>query len=522
MTERKRMFVRRSILVAALLLAACGAPPSLRTVSGSLKTTYWLDDGSKITVSSPPPNGQMVTAILIPDGIAAGYTIIPITLDSNQGFMVSNVPEGPYFLQLDSARYEFCQGCPGPPPYDHRAEVVFTQLIELRADSPDLNYVTAGRLDVVASGPNQMWVIHLEVSGLAPWVVGDPLTPWVPGDSVATTSSQASHYGNFAPTSIPPGSTVAGGNWFSFGGLPDASKHDVLFAYQLSTSTVADGSSAGTVAASSRFARLTDLTMTPSTSNVNVTLTNSAPQTGEVPADIRYSQFAALAPLVHPTAVPSGFGAYVSVWAVPHSVEYPDTPGPFERTSVFQLANVPAPVTDVNYGTLHYGEFLDPLWKTYRTVRYAFDTQIPFDAYVGGGSITSKVPMPAEPGPMVPVLGPPTQPRIEGRDAFADQNGVGLQPVITWSPPTLGQPTSYQITISRQTQPVIVGETRVISAIIYSGRIFKLPPGFLRQGSQYTAKISARLAPWDTFDHAVFREGVPFHTADCVTGIFSP
>src|SRR5215468_8062272 len=130
MTERKRMFVRRSILVAALLLAACGAPPSLRTVSGSLKTTYWLDDGSKITVSSPPPNGQMVTAILIPDGIAAGYTIIPITLDSNQGFMVSNVPEGPYFLQLDSARYEFCQGCPGQRPYDHRAEVVFTQLIE--------------------------------------------------------------------------------------------------------------------------------------------------------------------------------------------------------------------------------------------------------------------------------------------------------------------------------------------------------------------------------------------------------
>ena len=530
MTERKLMFVRRSLPVAALLLAAScssgsGGVASLRTVSGSFKTTYWLDDGSKTTVNSPPPNAATLKAILSPNGSAAGYTIIPITLDSTQSFTVSNVPEGPYFLQLDSERYEVCHGCPGPP-YDNYVEVVSTQLIELRADSPDLTSVTAGRPDIVLPDPNQVWPIHLEVSGLAPWVPADPVAPRTPGDSVVTASSQANHYGNFAPTSTPPGSTVARGNWFNFGGLPDASKHDVLYAYQRSTTTVADGSSAGTVVASSRFARLTDLTMTQSTSNVSLTLTNSAPQTGEVSADIRYAQFAALAPLVHPTAVPSAFyGAFVNVVAAPHSVEYPDKPGPFEVTNLFFLANVPAPVTDVNYGTLHYGEFLDPLWKTYRAVTYTFDTQVPSALECcAGGSITSRVPMPAEPGPIVPVLGPPTQPRIEGRDAFADQNGVGvgLEPVITWSPPTLGQPTSYQITISSQTQPVIAGETRTISAIIYSGRRFKLPPGFLKQGSQYTATISARLAPWDTFDRAAFRVGVPFHTADCLTGIFSP
>jgi hypothetical protein len=287
MTERKLMFVRRSLPVAALLLATSCSSPS-RTVSGNFKTTYWVDDGSQITMSSPPPDGQMMKAILSPNGSAAGYTIIPITLDSDQSFTVSNVPEGPYFLQLDSAGYEFCHGCPGPSPYDQAVEVVFTQLIELRADTPDLTSVTAGRPGLVRTDPDQVWPIHLEVSGLA---------PWVPGDSVRTASSQADHFGYFSATPRPSqGSTTASGTWYTAGGLPDASKNDVLYVYQRSTTQVVDGSNVGTVGASSRFARLTDLTLTQSTSSVSVTLTNSAPQTGAVAADIRYSQFAALAP----------------------------------------------------------------------------------------------------------------------------------------------------------------------------------------------------------------------------------
>ena len=188
--------------------------------------TYWLDDGSQITVSSPPPNGQMVKAILSPNGSAAGYTIITITVDSNQSFTVSNVPEGPYFLQLDDERYELCHGCPGPEPYDHPVEVVFTQLIELRTDSPDLTSVTASRPDIVHPDPYQVQLIYLELSGLAPWVPGDPLTLGS-GDSVRTASSQADHYGYFNPTPLPgQGSTTARGTWSNFVGLPDASKHD--------------------------------------------------------------------------------------------------------------------------------------------------------------------------------------------------------------------------------------------------------------------------------------------------------
>jgi len=485
----------------------------MRTVSGTFQTTYWPDDGSKTTVSSPPPEGYTAKAILVPETSAAGYTTIQFVLDSNQSFSLPDVPAGPYFLQLDRKAVALCQGCPGGAPQE---EVVLTQLIELRRDSPDLTALSAARPDVAHAAPSQ-FVLHLDVTGLA---------PWVSGDSILTASSQGFHYGRMAPSRPAAGTTAAGGSWVLFSeGLPDASKGDVFYVYQRSTTPIGSGVSAGTVVAASRYARLTDLTMTLSTSSLSLTLTDSAAQTGAVRADVRYSQFAALAPSVHPSALPATNGVGFSVQAVPHSVEYPDMPSIFEHTGLLILNNLQTVTADADYGTLHYGEFLDPLWKTYRFVAYTFDAQVPFAggaARMGAASVTSIVPMPADPGPIVPVLSPPTEPRIEGRDAFAEQEGVGLQPTISWSPPAIGHATSYQVTVARQTQPVIAGETRFLSAIVYSGRTFRLPPGFLKQGSRYTATISARSGPWDAFDHAPFREGIPFHTADCITGIFIP
>jgi len=482
-------------------------------VSGTFQTTYWPDDGLKTTVSSPPPEGSTAKAILVPEATAAGYTTIPIVLDSNQSFSLSGVPAGPYFLQLDMKTAALCQGCPGGIP---DVEVVTAQLIELRADSPDLSTLSAARPDVAHAAPGQ-FALHLDVTGLAPWVTGD---------SLLTASSQGFHYGRMSPGRPATGATALGGTWVLFtDGLPDAAKGDVFYAYQRSTTAIGSGVSAGTVVAASRYARLTDVTLTPSSSSLSVTLTDSAAQTGVVRADIRYSQFAALAPLVHPSAVPATIGAGFSIQAVPHSVEYPDMPSFFQRTSLFFLNNLQTPTADADYGTLHYGEFLDPLWKAYRFVSYSFDARVPFAGGASGitaASVTSTVPMPADSGPIVPVLGPPTLPRISGRDALADQDGVGLQPTITWAPPTIGHATSYEVHVARYTQPVIPGETRFLSAIIYSGREFKVPPGFLKQGNRYTATISARSGPWDVFDHPPLREGTPFHTADCLTNSFTP
>jgi hypothetical protein len=488
--------------------------PSLRTVSGAFKTTYTPDDGSRTTVSSPPPDEQTATAILVPDGTAAGYTSIPITLDANQSFSLPGVPAGSYFLQLDAPTFPQCPTCP-----TGFEQAVSTQLIELRVDSPDLTTISAARPDLARETPGAPFR-PADASGLA---------PWVSGDSVLTVSSQGLGYGRLSPSSPAPaaGATSVRGIWLNFDrGLPDASKGDVFFAYQRSTTTVGTGDNSAMVSAASRFTRITDLTLTQSTPGLSLTLTDPAPQTGAIRADFRYSQFAALAPSVHPSAVP-GVTTSIAVVAAPHSIEFQQMPSDAERTSLLAVFVLQAPpATDFDYGTLHYGEFLDTLWKTYRSVVYSFD--VPGTLYAGGATFTptpslvSFLPPSADSAPIVPMLGPPTQPRIEGRDAFPGQNGVGLQPTFAWSPPAIGQATSYQVTVADVSQPVIAGETRVFSAIVYSGRSFKVPPGILKQGRFYAATISARSGPWDTFDHAPFQKGIPFHTADCVTGVFSP
>jgi hypothetical protein len=476
-------------------------------VSGTFQTTYWPDDGTKTTLSSPPPYGKTAKAILVPDAAVGGYMTLPIALRADQSFSIPDVPAGPYFLQLDQRIFPPCQGCPG----GGSPEAVSTELIELRANSPDLTMVTAARVDLASRNDA---FLPLDVAGLA---------PWTSGSSVRTASSQALQYGRLYASPTPAaGATSVGGTWINFfgGALPDASKGDVVFVYQRAATPVGSGATAATASAATRYARLTNLTLSSSSPGAAVTLTDSAPQTGAIHADFRYAQFAALAASVHPSAVPGATGAAASVQAVPHSIRYPDMPFGFEQTSLFVVESYPARAADVDYGTLHYGEFLDAHWSTYRYSAYAFDVDLGNTLEVP--QITSMVPMTPDPGPIAPALGPPTQPRIEGRDAFAPQTGVGLQPTVTWSPPALGQATSYQVTISRRTQPVIAGETRALSAVVYSGRAFKVPRGFLQQGSYYTASITARSGPWDVFDRGPFRKGTPFHTADCYTGYFTP
>ncbi|HEY4869208.1 MAG TPA: hypothetical protein VII79_04295 [Candidatus Dormibacteraeota bacterium] len=480
-------------------------------MSGTFQTTYWPDAGTKTTLSSPPPYGKTAKAILVPDASVGGYTTLPITLRADQSFSIPDVPAGPYFLQLDQKVFPLCQGCPWPGS----PEAVSTELIELRANSPDLTIVTGARVDVAYRNDPYS---RLDVAGLA---------PWTSGSSVRTASSQALQYGRLYASPTPAaGATSAGGIWINFfsGALPDASKGDVVFVYQRAATPVGSGATAATASAATRYARLTNLTLSSSSPGAAVTLTDSAPQTGAIHADFRYAQFAALAAAsVHPSAVPGATGAAASVQAVPHSIRYPDMPFGFEQTSPFVVESYPARAADIDYGTLHYGEFLDAHWKTYRYSAYTFDVDVPGGSEMAlPAQITSMVAMTPDPGPIAPALGPPTQPRIEGRDAFAPQTGVGLQPTVTWSPPALGQATSYQVTISRRTQPVIAGETRTLSAVVYSGRAFKVPRGFLQQGSYYTASIAARSGPWDVFDRGPFRKGTPFHTAECYTSYFTP
>ena len=129
---------------------------------------------------------------------------------------------------------------------------------------------------------------------------------------------------------------------------------------------------------------------------------------------------------------------------------------------------------------------------------------------------------PASAGPVAPVLGPPHAPALNGRDAFAPQAGVGLQPTISWSPPSLGTATSYVVKIDLLSSGTPPPGLQEVTISVYTANSVQVPAGFLQPGRQYAATITAVSAPWDTLDRAPLRFGAPARMTDCVTAVFTP
>jgi hypothetical protein len=186
-----------------------------------------------------------------------------------------------------------------------------------------------------------------------------------------------------------------------------------------------------------------------------------------------------------------------------------------------------ATTSNFDYGTFDYPQFHDPILTELRLVSYYFDvtlltpgTMKPVELSQVGSIFSAVAMTPAPTDPIVPVLGPPTAPLINGEDAFAPHSGVGLQPVLSWSPPDLGTASSYGVSIN-DVDPPEEGD-RIPSASVYSGTSFKVPPGFLRPGHRYWAQIFATQADFDVLDRPPFREGTSSYTTNCVVGIFTP
>jgi hypothetical protein len=118
------------------------------------------------------------------------------------------------------------------------------------------------------------------------------------------------------------------------------------------------------------------------------------------------------------------------------------------------------------------------------------------------------------------VLGPPRSPRIEGRDAFQAQTGVGLRPTISWSPPRLGAATAYVVRL--YWTGGATAKIASVSLTVYGVTSVRVPDGLLTPGAQYSSTITSVSAPWDKLDRPPFRSGMPYSTSDCMTAVFSP
>jgi len=486
-----------------------------RTVSSTLQTIYLLDDGTSVT--RPGWNATLafpdatVAALVYADATeASGYKVVPVTVGADSSFSVAGVPEGPYFLELDSSFGTNDQNGVG---------VVLKEraLIEMTTSTPDLSVVVAARPE--ATFAMQPTPVQFQLSGVTPFVRGDAI-------KAASTDNQLNATFTFFTPSVDVGATSidAGVEWEAEG-LPVQAKSDVTWVFQRGPEPLPDG---GTLIDSKAFARVTDFTVVdgrPATLKAAL----AAPPQGSVHADLRWSQFAALG--VHPGATPAADAfspPALLLGATPISVDYPKTPiSVLPNQAAFiieaEVESPKAPGTDVDYGTVTYGQPLSAPWVQNALVVYTYDVPLKDSAgatvtQINAGSYNSFVARDLLAIPLVPQISPPVAPMVNGKDAYAFQGGVGLQPSFSWSAPSLGTANKYALTLVPRN--VAEGDTQV-DLFLYDRTEVKLPPGLLETGKSYVGSITAYSSP-DRLDDPPLRTGSPTHQVNTVFGLFTP
>jgi hypothetical protein len=503
-----------------------GAGVTTRTVSSKVQTQFMKDDGTTTLVpgwSFQEMGGAAVTALLVPDSSAAGYTSFPVTVAADGTFSVANVPSGAYFIQVDQTIKVI-----------HSAAVERT-LYRATSSNPDLTLFVHGRADRTTT-TSVLTPLQINVTGLSP--LADLAAAAFPSSSqVFLTVPQISIFNfglqNLLTPKPQPGDTSLNGS-IKYGEalyLADASKGDVTYVYQRDHQELGTGATAASYYFTSKALRSDTLTVTDVTGGTLSGAMTAVPQTGSVHADLKLSQFAALASAVHPTAQPSAGGppgsldptnlTVFTLFHAPPLIERVDAVVPL---AVLNLN--PQITADVDYGTLTYGRL--PQSNTSDYVQFVYNYDLTLPGLTAGGDIASsevyikQVLVSDAVSGFAPALSPARAPLLDGKDALKAQAGVGLTPLISWTAPATGTPSAYGLQLfTADAGDVLDGEVALVNVVGLNGTSFKVPPGWLVSGRTYVGQISASSGGADA-GSPILQNPFATDVANVDFGLFAP
>lgn len=448
------------------------ADPTPRTVTGTQFTTYVMPNS---TMTVPDDLSSLDAQVLLTDG-----TVITGTGHADGTFSIPGVPGGSYMLQVGSNYYV------------------------TDANNVDLSRDVVGRPDVipVTTPPT----ITLNLTNLAPWQAGDFLETYSAGaDTWWFGINQAVPITN-ATTSLT-NYTFDSTNALSSGtpGTPNlikGSKGDHFVVSQLIAKQ------AGTLQyqAAAKFFTAPSFDQTDGGSTPLSGAFVDAPQTASLSAVIPEPQWEAAIGyngtnglLLNPSSIASPFqppGLNIDVVANIGGNQY----GNVGATSDFLFVNIPMGA-DVNPSGLTFGTptfpgeqwgfMIDARWMD--SVQYQLPgTTAPAQVNCG---LVADWDLATPPANYAPIVGPVLSAKIDGQDLFTATT-MSTTPTLTWSPPTLGAPREYKITIGHLT----VGGTNVtkntiIANITTTQTTVAIPPGILTSGEAYDLEINADINP---------------------------
>lgn len=132
------------------------------------------------------------------------------------------------------------------------------------------------------------------------------------------------------------------------------------------------------------------------------------------------------------------------------------------------------------------------------------------------------VPSDGDPVVVAPSLAPVEAPAIEGRDAFQRQEGTGLTPRLSWSPPAGGAAGSYEVVLYRLFASGTETSIELVLQVLTRSPEVTVPPDVLESGGVYFALIEASEDRARDPERTPFRTSLPARTSAIVTQPFTP
>jgi hypothetical protein len=402
-------------------------------------------------------------------------------------FAVPDVPPGPFLLILKRTGFPDSVASDG----------------NVRTFDLGVEFFQASTTSAPAAAPKS--IIALTLSNL---------TPWNPSDFIKLIHNldyARSFQGSFFLTGATMGTLSV--DYGNVPGVDGPGRGDEVLIVQQGRTVLPSGLSVWTTrnAVTTRALHTADGQTVMATENLQV-----LPPDGVVAFDVRRSQYLPFAPVSPDVAgAPS---IRIEMSRVPPAA---NGLGGFTTS----IVDTPNGDSDMQIDARESNPF-PPTWARFASATVSF----PIAMFVPGGmrplvdAATMRVYDSADvlqAAPVTPRLSPPRAPQIAGQSAELARTGVGLTPRLSWTAPSFGQPTLYQVLLSRI--EVSVDETSTSPQLMISTdqTSVTLPPGLLQRGSWYRFRVSALLADGNSVSTPK-RIGLPRVDASMFSGRFTP
>lgn len=332
--------------------------------------------------------------------------------------------------------------------------------------------------------------------------------PWTTSDRLYLFSGNIGYRQVLSLPTTAGATTIAGtASWNGY--KIDSSKLDTLQILQLGQHTTQSGLAYESL---DRIFPAAPFTMTNNTA-VDLDGAFVAPTAASMTLTVGVASFHAFTSVVAPSVttkpIQGGLHAAVST----DTVDSPPLLGFAQNADGYTL---------LSYGSLPYGDPFEATWQRLFKLNVGFTVPYSYNGYNGTrvASMERVVTRATANGNMVnATLGPPANVKFDNDDALTDTT-ISPVPMLSWSPPTLGTATDYEIQVyEAKSSGASTLSFQPILRIVTKETSVRIPAGFLLGQRQYVFSIKARNRTGVDIATTPLRAGTEWSSAEMLTAL---